>query len=180
MSTPRILWAWLLAMLCFALAPVALAEDLTARDAEREKTQDYVAALAAKSDLVIVAEVGRAASQWYRKSIVTIATVTPLSVLKGDPPGKEFPVLFFGGTVGNINQDFTHEATLREGEVAVLFLNNRRTEAARALQAFEINGEDGKIPLLAPGQSKTRLENNKRLVRFLNELRETIAQGRPQ
>jgi hypothetical protein len=168
-----------MAALCCVSGATLWAQDLTDRGPERDK--NYMASLAAKSDLVIVAEVGHGASQWYRKSIVTIMPVTPLSVLKGDPPGRSIPVLFFGGTVGVINQDFTHEATLKEGEVAVLFLNGPpRSDASRALHTFQINGEDGKIPLLAPGQSKTRLQNNKRLVRFLDELKAAIAKEGPE
>lgn len=178
MITLRILPTCLIAVLYFVSAPVTFAQELT-RPA-RDERKDLIAALAAKSELIVVAEVTHNKPQWFRRSIVTVSEVTPLMVLKGDASGRPLRVMFFGGTIGVINQEFTHEATLREGEVAVLFLKRSHDEASRALQASRIVGEEGKLPLLDPGQSKTRLENNKRLIRFLDDLKAIVAQGGPR
>lgn len=169
---------WTLACLAFFLAsPMtgAFAQNLT-HEQERKDDQ-YIGALAERSDLVIIGEVIRNQPQWYGRTIVTLSEIQPLSTLKGEPPGENISVVFFGGTVGVINQEFTHSATLREGEVVVLFLSRGRDEVSEKLDSFRIIDEEGKILLLYPGQSKTRLDNNQRLVRYLDYLEGLVNQG---
>ena len=167
--------------LVFAVLLAGFSRSVSAQDLTEDKSRyekNLIQALAEKSDLVVVAEVAATRSQWYGRSIVTVAEVKPLSVMKGRPPGDTFPVLVFGGTVGVINQEFTHEPVLRVGEVAVLFLSAPRDEASRKYQSFRIVDEDGKIPLLNPGESKNRLTDNQRLARLLADLTSAISGGR--
>ena len=170
---------WISACLSVLLAgPVAAAaaQDLT--EQQSRKDDRYIVDLAERSDLVVVGEVMKNEPQWYKKSIVTLSAVRPISFLKGEPGWETIPVLFFGGTVGVINQEFTHTATLREGEVVVLFLYRPEDGVSQEFRNFRILGEEGKILLLRPGQPKTRLENNERLGRFLNNLAALVREGR--
>jgi len=178
MTPVRSLAVLFFASLLAGFSQIAAGQEIS--DESRRTDKNVIAELAAKSDFVIVGEVLRNHSEWYRKSIVTISEVAPLSVMKGEVPAKTVTVIFFGGTVGVVNQDFTHEATLREGEVAVLFLAKPRDEASRKYQALRFIGEEGKIPLLNPGDSKARLEDNERLVRFLADLKTAVSGGRQQ
>jgi hypothetical protein len=125
---------------------------------------------AAASDVVVAGRVLRNRSRWIGKRIVTASDVEPLRVMKGNPRPGEIQVAFYGGTVGEIHQHVTHETTLREGEISVLFLAKPRKGILEELGAFHVAASGARIPLLAPGERESRLENNRRLRRGLEEV----------
>ena len=130
------------------------------------------------SDVVVVGRVVRNTSRWVGKLIVTTSEVETLEAFKGQPPSR-LAVSFLGGTVGVIHQDATHEPTLTEGEVAVLFLASPPPSPAGRpqVEGLRIVAEDGKLPLLAPREPASRFRNDRRLQRFLRELAARIQKG---
>jgi hypothetical protein len=133
-----------------------------------------VETLAGQSELVLVGKVLRNSSRWVGKTIVTTSEVQPLETYKGAPPAGTVKVWFLGGTVGAINQDVTHEATLTAGETAVLFLGTAKGARVEGLRMVD---QDAKIPVLAPDQPDTRLANDRRLRRFLADIKARVEKG---
>jgi len=129
--------------------------------------------LAGQSELVLVGKVLRNSSRWVGKKIVTTSEVQTLETFKGTAPGI-VKVWFLGGTVGVINQDVTHEATLTTGEVAVLFLAQPKGAQIDGLRMVD---QDAKVELLTPDQPGSRLLNDVRLKRYIADIKERVAKG---
>ena len=157
------------------MALPAFAQGLETRD--RRPPVPSIEELGRASELVIVGKVLRNKAAWVGKKIVTTSEVMPLKVIKGRNIKRPVEVSFLGGTVGVINQHVTHEATLREGEVAILFLAKRDKKGAERVRGLSIVHERGKIELLRPGQDQSRLQNNKRLRRYLDDIVERVRGG---
>ena len=166
-----------------ATALLLLALPLSAQTVRPEPLQgpSNLEELARLSDVVVVGRVVRNSSRWVGKVIVTTSEVRTLETFKGQPPSL-LEVSFLGGTVGVIHQDATHEPTLTEGEVAVLFLAAPppSPQGRPQIEGLRIVAEDGKLPLLAPGEPESRLKNDRRLQRFLREVAERVTKGGPQ
>ena len=152
-----------------------LAQD----DKERpdESSSPPIEQMSEASELVVIGRVLRNESRWVGKLIVTTSEVQPLQTLKGDHPGETLKVSFYGGTVGVINQHVTHEAILQEDEVAVLFLAQPDERAAERAPGLRIVHERGALRLLDPGADESRLKDNRRLQRYLEEIAERVRKG---
>src|SRR5829696_1802646 len=112
-SRPVTRWG-LGALMLLLSSPPANPQEPTA---PTRPTPPRIETLAGQSELVLVGKVLRNSSRWVGKKIVTTSEVQPLEIFKGTAPDT-VKVWFLGGTVGVINQDATHEATLTAGEVA--------------------------------------------------------------
>ena len=181
--TAVIIWAWGLTA-CGAPPPPVSPEpppplvESTPPPKTIKKTMHplgSVEASAAAAKWVITGKVGKRESKWVNGKIVTTADIRPISVLKGTDVPSPISVSFLGGSVGPIRQDYSHEIVAVNGETAVFFLINAPTESGATFSGLTRIAR--KIPLLAPGQADSRLENNRRLVRFQNEIIEKVKKG---
>ncbi len=134
-----------------------------------------IEAMAAAAKWVVAAKVGRQESKWVAGKIVTTSALEPISILKGENLPSPISVLFLGGAVGPIRQDFSGEITAVAGETAVFFLVPPPAGSGPGLS--ELQRIAYKIPLLKPGEADSRLKNNRRLVRFQNEIAEKVRKG---
>lgn len=125
--------------------------------------------MASRSEYVVVGKIVGAESRWVGKKIITVSEVQPIRLIKGEPLAKNLHVLTLGGTVGVIAQHFSHEVLLEKEEVALLFLVRSlgRPFLPDALSPYP---EYGKIPLLKPTDRASRLYNNRRLNRLVDEI----------
>lgn len=124
------------------------------------------------SDVVVAAKVLRNRAEWVGRKIYTFSEIEILDLWKGgwEATGEIQHVAFQGGTVGEINLHVTHEATLREKEVAVLFLVRPGAGAMPHSGVFCIYSEHGKIRVSKSGEPPFQVDRNRRLERVLNEL----------
>ena len=134
-----------------------------------------IEAYAASSKWVVVGKVEKRESKWVGGKIVTAARLQPISVLKGDGVPSPVSLMFLGGAVGSIRQDFTDEIIAVEGETAVFFLVDPPAGSGASLS--ELPRIAHKVTLLKPGQADSRLKNNRRLVRYQNEITEKVKRG---
>ena len=130
--------------------------------------------MARVSDLVVVVKVLKNKAQWVDRKIVTTSKVQKIETYKGETRKRIIDVSFLGGTLGVINQHVTHEATLQEGEIVVLFLAEPTGKTNIYMGGMRIVSEWGKITLLQPGESDSRFDNNRRLKQFLEEIRKRV------
>jgi hypothetical protein len=133
--------------------------------------------MSARSELVVLGRVVRNTAHWAGKIIVTTSEVVPYDVIKGTFAGDVIEVSYLGGTVGVINQKVTHEATLAEGELAVLFLAGAEKGGPFAPGTKRIVEEQGKIQLLPPGFSETRFKYDRRLQQDIQHITNRIVRG---
>jgi hypothetical protein len=174
-----------LAALCWSLALPATAQRTTTQQqlnpaslsAESKESWAMVDRFAPKSELVVVAKVHENRSEWRGKVIVTTSKVEILESLQGNLQDEGLEVAFLGGTVGVIHQDVTHEATLVEGEIALLFLAKPRAELAGRVPEWRIIDEHAALRLVGPGETKKSYNDHRRLRRFLDELRSKLRAG---
>ena len=136
-----------------------------------------VAEMAALSDLVLIGRVTKSDARWYGKKIMTVSDVEPVRTLKGASPATTIKVVTYGGTVGVITQEFTHSVSLQEGETAMLFLHRTDPDSKLFNGHFMPFDEFGKIGLLRPEQRFSRLKNNRRLNRFIDDIETRVKQG---
>jgi hypothetical protein len=108
---------------------------------------------------------------------VTTSEVVPYDIIKGEYSGDVIKVSFIGGTVGVINQHATHEATLEEGELAILFLNDVGKGTPLDPSTKRIGSEYGKVQLLAPGYSETHFKHDRRLHEEIRQIAGRIVKG---
>lgn len=150
-------------------APAAGASDVAATLPIEE--------MAAQSDLVVLGHVVRNTARWVGKVIVTTSQVVPVEVIKGKLSGEPIEVSFIGGTVGVINQHATHQATLEQGELAVIFLNDVGKGTPFEPSTKRIGSERGKVTLLPPGYSELRLKHDLRLREVIRQITHRVARG---
>ena len=162
--------AWALAALLAFTIPAALA-------ASKILVESDIKAMTRASDLVVLAQVVKNEAAWSGGHIVTRSEVEVLEVLAGTPVKGQTVVEFLGGTVGYINEHVEHVATLRQGEVAVLFLRQAERLGGRPGRSLQIVGEHGRLSLLHPGQDLTHLSHNAELKSRLSQLRRQISGG---
>ncbi len=137
--------------------------------------QPSTEALSKYSRFVIVGNVIKGESYWRGKKIVTDWKIEVVRNLKGDAP-KRVTVTTLGGAVPPFTQYATHSPRLREGETAILFLSSPDAKAGETgIENLVITGgEYGKLPLLRPGQAKSRLKNNRRLTRYVDSIAQQV------
>lgn len=129
-----------------------------------------IEALTLSSDLVIVGKVLQNHSRWVDGHIITTSDIQPLQTMKGRTGGAILQASFYGGTVGNINEHVEHEAVLEEGQISVLFLKQFKRKSDSSPPALSIVSEHGNITLIQPWQRESRLTNNRRLIRQLEDI----------
>ena len=137
-----------------------------------------IEAMARYSDFVVVGHVGEGRSYWRGKKIYTDWTVEVVRDLKGQAP-KRVQVTTLGGAVPPLRQYATHTAQLESGETAVLFLARPTDQQREAgLEGLTVlGGEYGVITLIRPGQAKSRLQHNRRLVRYVDDIADRVRRG---
>ena len=108
---------------------------------------------------------------------MTVSDVEPVRTIKGVPPATTIKVVTYGGTVGVITQEFTHSVSLQEGETAMLFLHRTDPDSKLFNGHLMPFDEFGKIGLLRPEQRFSRLKNNRRLNRFIDDIETRVKQG---
>lgn len=136
---------------------------------EQPPAPSSIEALTLNSDIVIVGKVLQNRSRWLNGHIMTTSDVQPLQTLKGKTGGATLQVSFYGGTVDNINEHVEHEATLQEGQISVMFLRQFNQKSG-AVAPLSIVSEKGSIPLVQPWERESRLTNNRRLIRQLEDI----------
>ena len=126
--------------------------------------------MAHHSEMVVLVKVVSKRSNWVGKKVVTVSEVQPLRFFKGGFSNELLSVVTLGGKVGDISQDFTHEVSLEEGETSILFLVSSASNKSFMPGTMRPYGEFGRIRLLRPTDRDSRLKNNIRLNRFIEDL----------
>lgn len=168
-----------LSLFGFSQAQLSSTQLETRRALDVRKTgQDVmpdVKTVHAASEFVVLADIGESKSRWAGKKIVTDWDVRVRESLKGRAP-KRLIVTTYGGEVDNIAQDFSHSAQLISGETAILFLAPISERSAKLSPDGHFVAYDthGVVRVLETGQSKSRLENNRRLKRHLDKMKSDI------
>jgi hypothetical protein len=152
-------------------APEPAAQEKAA--APKEGSIEY---FADASELVVIAKVQKNQAKWMGKKIVTLSDIALIDVLKGAGVPKSLSVMFQGGAVGVIRQDFSDEITLAEGETAVLFLKRLQPKGGSAEMSKELRIVN-KISLLAPFERESKLKNNRRIAKLTKEIAIAVKKG---
>ena len=130
-----------------------------------------IEAMVSPSEQIVVGKVSSLSSRWVGKVIVTTANIEPLETIKGKATRGQLKVSYIGGTVGVIRQTLSHQATLEEGETAILFLSDAPKKSA--LSGSKVfSHAAGKIQLLKKNEDISRLQSNGRLSKLLGNFRQ--------
>lgn len=142
----------------------------------QEPLEPEIAALADGAELVVVGNVTRSTSRWVGKKIFTTYEIEPLRVIKGSVPTGRLEVLLLGGRVGVIAQEATHQARLHQDEISLLFLTSPAPGDTQG--GMRLLSERGSVPLVLPGEPRSRLDNNRRITRFLDSVQAHVEERR--
>ncbi len=167
---------WLL-LICMLLAFFAFGCSTINKkpQSKLDKREQQIVDMASQSDLVILGKVLKKKSRWVDKKIITTALVMPLEIMKGNT-SKTIEVDYLGGHVGVIAQDISNEQTLDAGEVSLLFLRKADEKFKAYGTGMRIISEYGKIMILKPEDRSSRLKNNRRIKKYLSDVKSMIKQ----
>ncbi len=179
-------FAVLLIALVFVMATAAgshsaeprIREAHAVRQSKKDRPETpTVKELAGKSDMVVLGKVLKKSSRWVGKKIVTSTDIKPVRFFKGKSADTTISIITLGGVVGNIVQEFTHEVVFQEGETSIFFLARTPRDKKFLPGVLRPVDEHAKIRLLKPTDSPSRLKNNRRLNKFIEEVAAEIKRG---
>lgn len=152
---------------------MASTQKLTQKLTQKQNKSHSLAGMSSTSEQVVVGRVKSLSARWVGKVIVTTAEIEPVEFIKGKPSKALFNLSYVGGRVGVIEQQLSYPTQLEEGETAVFFVQNAPSKTALAGSKM-LSHIEGKIPLLLKGETLSRLNENARISKLLNEIRDSI------